>query len=59
MSSSPALSLPGVRVLLVGTSTHVAGSPLSSVAAVRSSVEVLERVLVERCGLDPAYKAMF
>ena len=48
------LSLPGVRVLLVGTGTHVAGSPLSDVAAVRRSVEMLEHVLVERCGLDPA-----
>ncbi|SFR22214.1 WD40 repeat [Lentzea waywayandensis] len=54
MSSSPALGLPGVRVVLAGTGTHVSGSRLTDVPEVRRSAEELERVLVRRCGLDPA-----
>lgn len=54
MSRSPALSAPSTRVLLVGSGHHVEGSALTSVPAVRRSVEALEQVLVDRCGLDPA-----
>ncbi len=54
MSRSPALSAPSTRVLLVGSGHHVEGSALTPVPAVRRSVEALEQVLVDRCGLDPA-----
>jgi WD40 repeat protein len=47
-----ALAMPGARVLLIGSSTHVDGSPLPSVAAVSRSVDALERAVVERCGVD-------
>ncbi|MFD0663408.1 caspase, EACC1-associated type [Thermocatellispora tengchongensis] len=48
------LASPGVRVLLAGTGTHVAGSRLPGLPAVRDTVTDLGRCLVERAGLDPA-----
>jgi WD40 repeat protein len=50
--TSPALGMPGARVVLVGGSQHVDGSPLPSVPAVGRSVEALRQVLVDRCGVD-------
>ena len=54
--TDPALPMgrPGSRVVLAGTGHHVPGSALADVPAVASTVRDLERVLVERCGLDPA-----
>jgi hypothetical protein len=49
-----ALAAPGVRVLLAGTGSHVAGSVLPPVAAVGPTLAEVGRVLAERCGLDPA-----
>ncbi|MFC0438838.1 caspase family protein [Kutzneria buriramensis] len=54
MTSAPALSSPGAQILLIGTSSHVDGSPLSPVRAVQRSVDTLAEVLLDRCGVDPA-----
>lgn len=41
----------GVRVVLIGTGTHVEGSLLTDVPAVRNTLRDLGRTLMERCGL--------
>lgn len=45
------LAGPGVRAVLIGTGTHVAGSVLTNVPAVADTLNDLGRVLVDRCGL--------
>ncbi|MFI6070002.1 caspase family protein [Actinoplanes sp. NPDC051343] len=45
------LGRPGVRVLLVGTGTHVAGSRLPPVPAVARTVATLRDTFVETCGV--------
>ncbi|MFI9508044.1 AAA family ATPase [Nocardia sp. NPDC052566] len=54
MTAPLALSTQGVRVLLIGTGSHVDGSPLSSVPSVLRSVDALGETLIQRCGVDPA-----
>src|SRR5690242_14725999 len=44
---------PGVRAVLIGTGTHVTGSLLTDVPAVRDTLRDLGAALVERCGLAP------
>ena len=48
------LGSAGTRALVVGTGTHVAGSPLPDVPAVADTVRDLGDTLVDRCGLSPA-----
>jgi WD40 repeat protein len=48
------LAGPGVRVLLAGTGAHRPGSALAPIAAVAPTLAEIQRVLVERCGVDPA-----
>ena len=48
------LTSAGSRVLLVGTGTHLAGSELPDLAAVRRSVEDLAATLITRCGVPEA-----
>ncbi|UMP06763.1 caspase, EACC1-associated type [Amycolatopsis sp. EV170708-02-1] len=40
--------------MLIGNGNHAEGSSLSSVQAVRRSVDALAEVLIDRCGVDPA-----
>ncbi|WP_433365397.1 caspase, EACC1-associated type [Streptosporangium sp. CA-115845] len=49
------LARPGARVLLVGSSAHVAGSRLGAVPAVARTVADVGRCLIERAGLDAAH----
>jgi WD40 repeat protein len=46
------LKAPGARILLVGTETYTRG--LTAVPAVGSTLSDLRKVLLERCGADPA-----
>ncbi|WP_018348270.1 caspase, EACC1-associated type [Longispora albida] len=47
------LGSAGSRILLAGTGTHVAGSPLPPVPAVERTVWDLAGALAERCGVRP------
>ncbi|MGA5824142.1 caspase, EACC1-associated type [Kitasatospora sp. NPDC094028] len=51
---TPGLAQPGTRVVLVGTGTHVPGSPLPDVPAVAGTVHDLGRALIRHGGLAPA-----
>src|SRR5215468_4954775 len=53
-TAAGALSSPGVRVLLAGTGSYVAGSALPPVAAVAPTIAALGEALVQRCGAGPA-----
>ncbi|WP_239337168.1 caspase family protein [Frankia sp. CiP3] len=53
------LANPGVRMLLVGTSTHEPGSRLPDVPAVTRTVTDLARCLTDRCGLpEPGLRTL-
>jgi hypothetical protein len=47
----PTLSGDGVRVVLVGTGTHVQSSSLPDVAAVKGTVDALQDCLLDVCGV--------
>ncbi|MFF9644895.1 hypothetical protein [Kitasatospora aureofaciens] len=49
------LGLPGARVPVIGTGSHVPGWVLPAVPAAAGTVRAVERALVHHCGLAPEH----
>ncbi|MFI6207466.1 AAA family ATPase [Streptomyces sp. NPDC051041] len=53
MNTAASLASPGTCAVLVGTGRHAPGSALPDLPSVDATLDALQRVLVEVCGLDP------